>query len=107
MNNGVLVEEISKEELQAKMNKYVEFEVSNLDLACELLEKAGLENGTDFIIISSKEMFDSTTVNSIKLFSNLDKRDEFNNLFVKYGINVGKINLTEETLESYFTELIK
>ena len=107
MNNGVLVEEISKEELQAKMNKYVEFEVSNLNLACELLEKVGLENGTDFVINSCQEMFDSTSVNSIKLFSNLDKKAEFNRLFVKYGIDVEKINLTEETLENYFTDLIK
>ena len=38
--------------------------------------------------------------------SHLDKKAEFNRLFINSGIDVYKLNLTEESLEEYFTELI-
>lgn len=106
MNKGVLVEELSKEELQDKMNKYVEFEVSNLELACNILDNYGLKKGSDYVISAFAEKYDSKTYNSLKLFSHLDKKAEFNRLFINSGIDVYKLNLTEESLEEYFTELI-
>ncbi|MDO5849886.1 MAG: ATP-binding cassette domain-containing protein [Methanobacteriaceae archaeon] len=106
MKDGVLVEELSKEELQSKMNKYVEFEVSDVDLASKLLEDAGLKKGSDFII-DYGEKYDSTNINSIKLLSYLDMKSEFNRVFVNAGLDVEKVNLTEESLEEYFTELME
>ena len=37
MDNGVLIDEISRDELHNRLNKFVEFEVSDIDLAIELI----------------------------------------------------------------------
>ena len=96
MDEGVLIDEISKEELFNKLNKFVEFEVSDIDLAIKILNELGLKENTDF------------TVNQegICLYSNLDLRDKFNELFVKAGIDVKKVNLCEENLEDFFTRFV-
>ena len=43
MDEGVLIEEISKEDLFKRLDKFVEFEVSDIDLACEILKKLELK----------------------------------------------------------------
>ena len=87
MDNGVLIDEISREELHNRLNKFVEFEVSDIDLAVELLNKTGMKEDVDYCF-------------------NLDLRDEFNSLFVSSGIKVRKVNLCEENLEEFFTRII-
>ena len=72
MDNGVLIDEISREELYGRLNKFVEFEVSDVDSAVDILEKLELKE----------------------------------NLFVKAGIDVKKVNLCEENLEEFFTRFI-
>ena len=97
MDNGILIEEIPKEELHNRLNKFVEFELSDGYKAVELLEKIGLKANKDFTI---------TKEGIIHLYSNLEMRDNINALFVSAGIDVKKVNLCEENLEDFFTRFV-
>ncbi len=97
MDKGILIEEIPKEELYNRLNKFVEFEVSDDYRAVELLEKIGLKANRDFNI---------TKEGIIHLYSNLEMRDKINALFVSTGIDVKKVNLCEENLEDFFTRFV-
>ena len=99
MDEGVLIEEISKEDLFKRLDKFVEFEVSNIDLACEILKKLELKENYDFTIEKDE--------GTIRLYSNLELRDQFNALFVNSGIKVKKVNLCEENLEKFFLRMIQ
>lgn len=96
MDNGVLIDEISREELHGRLNKFVEFEVSDVDSAVNILEKLELKENRDFTFRDK----------TICLYSHLELRDKFNALFVKAGIDVKKVNLCEENLEEFFTRFI-
>ena len=97
MDNGILIEEIRKEELHQKLNKFVEFEVSDIELAVNILKELGLKQNEDFTFC------DDGTIN---LYSHLEMRDTFNKLFVKSEIDVRKVNLCEENLENFFTRIM-
>ena len=117
MDNGVLIDEISREELHNRLNKFVEFEVSDIDLAIELMNKTGMKENVDYCfkrnlseyigdLDSNKNSDEMVIAGTIHLLSNLDLRDEFNRLFVSSGIKVRKVNLCEENLEEFFTRII-
>ena len=97
MDEGILIEEFTREELFNKLNKSVEFEVSDVDLAINILRKLGLEENRDFTFNDN---------GAICLYSNLEMRDKFNALFVNAGIDVKKVNLCEENLEEFFTRFV-
>lgn len=123
MDEGVLIDEITREELHARLRKHVEFEVSDIDLALELMNKTGFEENKDFSYrknlgeymddLETAENPESIDGNdkkpiggTIHLLSHLDLRDKFNTLFVSSGINVRKVNLCEENLEEFFTRIV-
>lgn len=97
MDEGILIEEFTREELFNKLNKSVEFEVSDVDLAINILKELGLEENRDFTFNDN---------GAICLYSNLEMRDKFNALFVNAGIDVKKVNLCEENLEEFFTRVV-
>ena len=97
MDKGVLIEEITKEELYNKLSKHVEFEVSDVNLAIKILSDLGLKENIDFTFVDTGK---------ICLYSNLNLRDKFNELFVNSGISVNKVNLCEENLEDFFTRIV-
>ncbi|MDO5815228.1 MAG: ABC transporter ATP-binding protein [Methanobrevibacter sp.] len=97
MDNGVLIEEITKEDLHRKLDKFVEFEVSDIELAVGILEELGLGANKDFAYVDDVTIY---------LYSHLELRDTFNSLFVKSGIDVSKVSLCEENLEEFFTRII-
>lgn len=99
MDDGVLIEEISKEDLFKRLDKFVEFEVSDIDLACEILKKLELNENYDFVIDRNEGI--------LRLYSRLELRDRFNAIFVNSGINVKKVNLCEENLENFFLRMIQ
>lgn len=99
MDEGVLIEEISKEDLFKRLDKFVEFEVSDIDLACEILKKLELKENYDFIIDQNEGI--------LRLYSCMELRDRFNAIFVNSGINVKKVNLCEENLENFFLRMIQ
>lgn len=98
INDGILLEETSKENLHKKLDKYVDFKVSDVNSAYKILSQSGLNEGIDFIVEGD---------DSIKLLTNLEYRYKINESFVKSGIKVEEINLCEESLEEYFTKLIE
>ena len=98
MDEGVLIEEISRSELHNRLNKHVEFEVSDVDLAISILKKLELKENEDFTFTSDDQ--------TICLYTHLELRDKFNSLFVSSGIDVRKVNLYEENLEEFFTRFI-
>ncbi|WP_295611937.1 hypothetical protein [uncultured Methanobrevibacter sp.] len=53
MDEGVLIEEISKEDLHDRLNKFVEFEVSDIDLALNILKLLELKENEDFTVSGS------------------------------------------------------
>ena len=96
MDNGVLIDEISKEELYNRLNKFVEFEVSDVELARNIFNLLELKENEDFAVGG----------HTIRLYTHLEMRDKFNALFVKSGIDVKKVNLCEENLEEFFTRFV-
>ena len=96
MDNGVLIDEISREELHDRLNKFVEFEVSDINLALNIFKELELKENEDYTFEN----------NTIRLYSHLNMRDKFNALFVKAGIDVKKVNLCEENLEEFFTRFV-
>ena len=96
MDGGLLIEEVSMNQLHEKLNKHVKFEVSDIDLTCKILEKLTLKENIDF----------SVNENNIHLYNHLDLRAEFNEQFVKSGIKVNEMSICEESLEEYFTKII-
>ena len=96
MDEGILIEEISRENLFKRLNKLVEFEVSDVDLAIKILKDLGLKENADFTYAD----------NEICLYSNLELRDRFNTIFVNAGIDIKKVNLCEENLEDFFTRFV-
>jgi ABC-2 type transport system ATP-binding protein/bacitracin transport system ATP-binding protein len=96
MDSGVLIEEISREDLHSRLDKFVEFEVSDINRAAAVLRKLELRENADFTIEGE----------TIHMYSNLNLRDKFNALFVSSGIDVKKVNLCEENLEDYFTRFV-
>ena len=98
MDNGKLITELTKDELHNQLNKTVDFEVSDTNKAKKLLETIGLKIDNDYKLIKQ--------TNTIKLYTNLNLRAKINELFVKSGINVLKMNLSEENLEDFFTRMI-
>ena len=100
MDEGVLIEEISREELFNRLDKHVEFEVSDVDLAVDIFHELELEENEDFTFTKNGGR------GTISLYTHLNLRDKFNALFVKAGIDVGKVNLCEENLEEFFTRFV-
>ncbi|MEE0942918.1 MAG: ABC transporter ATP-binding protein [Methanobrevibacter sp.] len=96
MDNGILIEEISKEELYTRLDKFVEFEVSDIDLAVDIFKKLELKENKDYAVKGDM----------LCLYTHLNLRDKFNALFVKAGIDVKKVNLREENLEDFFTRFV-
>lgn len=97
MDNGQLITELTKDELNSQLNKSVIFEVSDPNKSERILESIGLHKGRDY---KTKEP------DTIYLYSNLDLRDRINEIFVKNGIKVKGIIPCEENLEEYFTRII-
>lgn len=95
MHEGRLIKEVSMQELHERKRQYVEFVVSDENKAGLLLEqKFGL---TDYSVYEN---------GSIRLYTNFEMRSELNRSFVENGISVSKINISEEKLEDYFSNLI-
>ena len=96
MDAGVLIEEISSDDLHDRLDKFVEFEVSDVDLAIDIFRALELKENEDFTVRGD----------TIRLYTHLNLRDKFNELFVKAGIDVRKMNLCEENLEEFFTRFV-
>lgn len=95
MHEGKLLEEINIDKLRKRNRQYVEFQVSDENKACLLLNEK-----MDFHDYSVHEE------GIIRIYSELNKRGDINKIFVENEINVLEISLSEEKLEDYFSSLI-
>ncbi len=94
IDHGVLLEEESLEEQEAKNGKYFRFTVSNAALAANLLQsKLGIQNVQ---VDSANEL----TVRDLRLDTGAAVR-----LFVDAGLSVSDAHLYEDTLEDYFKQV--
>ncbi len=94
IDHGVLLEEESLEELEAKNGRYFRFTVSNAPTAARLLEsRLGVQN----VQVDSAN---GLTVRSPRLDSGEAVR-----LFVEAGLSVSDAHLYEDTLEDYFKQV--
>ena len=94
IDHGVLLEEESLEELEAKNGKYFHFTVSNAPTAARLLES---RLGVQDVQVDSAN---GLTVRSPRLDSGEAVR-----LFVEAGLSVSDAHLYEDTLEDYFKQV--
>lgn len=94
IDHGILLEEESLKELEAKNRKYFRFTVSNAAKAANLLQnKLGIQN---IQVDNAHEL----TVRSLDLDADTAIR-----LFVEAGLSVSDAHLYEDTLEDYFKQV--
>ena len=93
VHEGLLVEELSREELSNRCNDYLEVIVDDSGGACTVLEAMGL--------LGYKIMEDG----AIHIYGELDRQGEINMELVKAGFTVNQIRRVQENLENYFLEL--
>lgn len=94
MHEGRLIEEVNMAELQKRNRRYIEFELSNVEIAAKILENH----------YQIKDY--SIQGNTIKIYDFTHNSGEINKAFVENGLLVTKINIDEENLENYFSGLI-
>ncbi|WP_432408321.1 ABC transporter ATP-binding protein [Wukongibacter sp. M2B1] len=94
IHNGRLAEEISFEDLRKKNRKYIEIQVSNDGKASMILEQN--------LKIYDYEVHEE---NTIRIYSHYEMIGEINKIFIKNGINVTKLGMSEDNLEDYFIKL--
>ena len=94
MHEGRLIEEVNMAELHKRNRRYIEFELSNVEIAAKILESH--YQITDYSIQG----------NTIKIYDFTHNSGKINKSFVGNGLLVTKINTDEENLENYFSGLI-
>ncbi|WIV13402.1 ABC transporter ATP-binding protein [Proteiniborus sp. MB09-C3] len=95
MHQGYLLEETDIGELHKRNRRYAEYEVSDVNKATLVLERQF--QITDYTIVDNR---------FIRLFSEIDKCAEINSSFTQNDISVTRLNIKEEKLEDYFSNLI-
>lgn len=95
INKGKLLEEIDFEELNRRRRRFAEFEVSDVNKAALVLERAF--QISDYAIAGN---------HLLRLYEKIDLRADINSAFVKEGITVASVNVDSGKLEDYFTELV-
>jgi bacitracin transport system ATP-binding protein len=95
IHDGKMMEEVSMATLHKRNRKYLEFKTSNENKSCLLLEEK--YNIKDYSVHGD---------GSIRIYTDFNLRSELNKLFVKNDIDVFRINISEESLEDYFSNLI-
>lgn len=97
INNGQLIKELTREELDEQSKKKIIIKVDNPDLAVDTLVNNGYNQDTDFRYQNGE----------IQVLTNFEKRYEINETFVKNGVRVNDFYLKEENLEEYFMRLLE
>ncbi len=95
MHEGCLLEETEMEKLHKYNRKYTEFNVSDVNKASLILERQF--QITDYKIADNR---------FIRIFDRIDISAEINSKFVQNGVLVIGLNIKEEKLEDYFSDLI-
>ena len=97
MDHGVLIKEISMNNLENNLNQHVLFQVSNISIAEKVLSEMNLEKNNDYQISNDE----------IRLYTHHNLRAEINKRFVEGNVEVYTVQLIKENLEEYFTNLVE
>ena len=92
IKDGVLIEQISAEELETRCRHHLKITADNVQKALSLLACI-----TDRNTIKVEG-------NSLYLYSLIDKSDRINRLLVRHGIRVSELKIQAASLEEYFLE---
>lgn len=92
IKDGVLIEQISAEELETRCRHHLKITVDNVQKTLSLLACI-----TDRNTIKVEG-------NSLYLYSLIDKSDRINRLLVRHGIRVSELKIQAASLEEYFLE---
>lgn len=92
IKDGVLIEQISAEELEGRCRHHLKISVDDVQKALSLLSCI-----TDLSSVKVEG-------NSLYMYSLIDKSDRINRLFVRHGIKVSELKIQAASLEEYFLE---
>ncbi|QVK18625.1 ABC transporter ATP-binding protein [Mycoplasmatota bacterium] len=95
MHKGHLIEEVDMAELHKRKHTYIEFDVSDINAAVKLLENK--YHIADYTVCND---------NTIRIYECNHNHGDINRTFVENGLLVTKVNISEENLEDYFSDLI-
>lgn len=95
IHEGHLLEETFMDDLRKRNRKYAEFQVSDVSRAAYVLEKEF--QLSDYSVAGQQY---------IRLFEKMELCPQINEIFVKNSIKVIGMNMKEEKLEDYFSDLI-
>lgn len=93
IDNGQIIEEVSKEQLMDKCQERLIIRTDNPDRACPVIEKAGIHN---------YKVMDNST---IYLFEQLNRSAEINKELVTANVPVNEIYINNQSLENYFIQI--
>ncbi len=94
INDGKLIQELSREELHEKCQNYMEIKLDDAAKGCTVLDSVGI---VDYKVVGN---------DTIYIYESIDRAGEINGQLVKNGVNVSGINVMQKTLEEYFLEVI-
>lgn len=93
IHNGVLLQEITADELISKCEERIEIALAKPEKAIPVLDKMGF---TNYRIIDGEHIY---------IFEQLEGLSEINRELVEAGINIKGISTVNESLETYFLSL--
>ncbi|MEG0614832.1 MAG: ABC transporter ATP-binding protein [Oscillospiraceae bacterium] len=96
INNGILVDEFSKEQLELRCKRCLKVKVDNAKKAAVVLET--VLKITNYDVLSD---------NDIRIFDMLDEAEKVNAVLIKNDVSVKSISAGGQDLEGYFMELME
>lgn len=93
IHDGVLLQEMTREELLAKCSERIELKTSDTEKACTVLENMGIEQ---------YKVVDAST---IQIFERLDDGGEITMTLAENGVKTMGITVKNEALEDYYLNL--
>lgn len=93
IHEGVLLEEMTQEELLAKCSERIELKISEPQKACVILENMDIQN---YKVIDEKTIY---------IFERLDNSGEIAVKMAESGVKITGISVKKEALEEYFLNL--
>lgn len=95
IDKGVMIKQLSAEQLTKECNKYIELKVDKVELMTALLEKK--LGCTDYKV---------TPDYSIQIYKYLDQPSKISDLVISNGIKLNSLMVKEINLENYFIQLV-
>ena len=93
INEGKLIQELSRDELTEICSDYIELRVSDASAACPIIEEMGI---SEYKVVSNDTVY---------IYEQLERSGELNMKLGKAGIVISSLQIVQEKLENYFLKL--